>query len=187
MTIRMRTKAQRALQLLLGLRHAQVAAALADYGFTDEDLQEGWELLQAFGRVRVDTAVPSADLETVRALDEWENQWFPLVDAALLRRFPAAHAALFLNLHQTAGPEVALLVHLFVDRIDAMSGGKSACGAEGVEAVKWLAKRGLKPEVLRQARDLLAELRRVADSAVPVCARRRRPRSCRFRLRDRSY
>ena len=41
MPMRIGTKAHRALQLLLGLRHARIAAALADYGFTDEDLQEG--------------------------------------------------------------------------------------------------------------------------------------------------
>jgi hypothetical protein len=69
---------------------------------------------------------------------------------------------LFLNLVQTEGPELIISVEIFLDRIDALSSGASACGAEGAEAVKLLAKRGLNADVQRDARDLLASLRKVA-------------------------
>ena len=168
--MRMGTKAHRALQLLLGLRNARIATALAAYGFTDEDLQEGWELLQALGKIRVDTVVPSVDTRAVQAIDQWENFWFPIADAALARRFPSAHAGLFLNLHQTDGAEATLSVQIFLDRVDAMSSADRAYGAEGTEAASWLAKRGLTPEIRQQARNLLALLRRLAEPEIEVPA-----------------
>ena len=122
------------------------------HGFTDEDLREGWDLLQTLGQLRVDTLAPSVDTGAVQALDDWENLWFPIADAALARRFPVVHQGLFLNLTQTQGPEVTLSVQIFVDRIDAMASGTSAHGREGVEAARWLAKRGLTPETRQHAR-----------------------------------
>jgi hypothetical protein len=67
-------KASRVLKMLIGLRNARVAAAMAAYGFSDTDLQEGWHLLQSVSRVKLDAASMSASNDTIEKLDAWENQ-----------------------------------------------------------------------------------------------------------------
>ena len=39
-------KAERVLELLMGLRHPRVASTLAAYGFTEADLNDGWNRLR---------------------------------------------------------------------------------------------------------------------------------------------
>jgi hypothetical protein len=168
MAITMGMKAERALRLLLGLRNPRIATALAAHGFTDKDRQEGWELLQALGKTRFDSVNVPTDMQTIQALDAWENIWFPITGAALARRYPASHARLFLNLSQTEGPEVALSVRTFLDRYDAMSKGEGAYGPEGVKAAEILNYRGLNAGVLGEARALLAALGQVAPPQVPL-------------------
>src|SRR6478752_755743 len=50
MPISIGNKAERVLRLLIGVRNPRVAAALAGYGFSEQTIQEGWDLLQALGR-----------------------------------------------------------------------------------------------------------------------------------------
>src|SRR5688500_1258433 len=88
-------KASRALRLLLGLRNSRVANALAIYGFTEHDMEEGWALLQALGRMRVDTTFGPSDAGTILKLDPWENHWFPVATATLTRHHPAMHDQVF--------------------------------------------------------------------------------------------
>ncbi len=70
-------KADRVLALLLGLRIARVAAALGAHGFKNEDLAEGWTLLRAVGKTKLDAEPePTAlDANALQTLDEWENLW----------------------------------------------------------------------------------------------------------------
>jgi hypothetical protein len=156
-------KAQRVLRLLLGVRNPRIATALATHGFTERDMKEGWDLLQALGNTRLaGTLAPAADVQTITALDTWENQWFPIASASLARHFPTVHERLFLNLSQTEGPEVAISVRTFIERHDAMSQAQSPYGTDGTQAAALLAQRGLTPAALAEARALLAQLGRVA-------------------------
>jgi hypothetical protein len=108
-------KAERVLTLLLALRNSRIAGALARYGFKNADLDEGWNLLRAVTRTHLDEgwtllrAVTRTQLDVIadetpldpdalRALDEWENQWFVIAAATLKRRLPPVHDWLFRNL-----------------------------------------------------------------------------------------
>jgi hypothetical protein len=163
MPISLGTKATRVLKLLIGFRHPRVAAALAPYGFTEATIQEGWNLLQAVGTRRYAGVTSSADTQVIAQLDLWENKWFPIASASLLRHTPAAHSRLFNNLAQTEGPEVAVTVRTLIERYDAMRKGEEPFGPEGPKAADILAQRGMVPAI-QEARELLTKLGKIAES-----------------------
>ncbi|HEX9295328.1 MAG TPA: hypothetical protein VF881_05820 [Polyangiaceae bacterium] len=161
-------KANRALKLLLGLRNPRVASAMAAYGLKDADIDEGWTLLQALGRGKLGISpLQPSDIKAVADLDAWENRWFPIADASLLRRYPAVHARLFLNLSQTEGPAVAVSVGTFIERWEQMGATDGPYGLEGAKARELLASRGITSGTIQEARDILALLHKVAPPATP--------------------
>lgn len=153
-------KAERVLLLLMGLRKNKVAAALVAHGFSDDDLAEGWRLLQRVTRTRLGFVATAAATDTglINELDAWENKWFPIASATLKRHAPLAHAFLFRNLAQTDGAAVLVSVSTFVERWESLGKSKEKGGpdAEGDEARKILAKRGLTKTVIDEAKQLLA-------------------------------
>ncbi|AKU95365.1 hypothetical protein AKJ09_02029 [Labilithrix luteola] len=162
-------KASRVLKLMMGMRSPRIASAMAAYGFKDSDLQEGWALLHAVGRVKLDAnGIPTTDTNTLAELDAWENRWFPIASATLERRFPAVHAQIFKNLSQTEGPAVAVSVRTFLERFDQMAQGTGSYGAEGKQARDLLVSRGLTESVLNDARTLLENVGKIAVSKEPV-------------------
>ena len=163
-------KAARVMKMLMGMRNPRIASAMAAYGFTEADLQEGWTLLNAVGRVKLDAHTPAADTSTLQKLDEWENRWFPIVAATLERRFPAVHAQIFKNLSQTEGPAVAVSVRTLLERLDQMKAGSGAYGAEGPKAAAVLETRGLTPAVLNQARSYLETMGKVQTVEATMAA-----------------
>jgi hypothetical protein len=156
MKVSLGDKAQRVLKMMLGMRNARIAASMAAYGFTNSDLQEGWDLLRGVSRAKLDV-VPAKtnNADTLDKLDAWEHKWFPIAEATVERRFPAVHAQLFRNLSRTTGPEVAVSVRTFVDRFDAMAAGSDPYGVEGKKAAEVLAARGISKSVIDEARSLL--------------------------------
>ncbi len=175
MGISLGEKAHRALKLLLGLRNPRVAAAMAAYGLTGADIQEGWTLLQALGRGKLGLLpLQPSDVTTLQELDAWENRWFPIAQASLLRRYPAVHARLFLNLSQTEGPEVAVSVGTFVDRWEQMGAPDGPYGPEGAKARELLAVRGITAGVIELAHALLAHLQKAAPAPTPPSAEEQR-------------
>ncbi|WP_437677264.1 hypothetical protein [Sorangium sp. So ce131] len=165
-------KAERVLLLLMGLRKNKVAAALVAHGFSDDDLAEGWRLLQRVTRTRLGFVATAAATDTglVNEIDAWENKWFPIAAATLKRHAPAAHAWMFRNLSQTEGAAVLVSVSTFVERWESLAKSKEKGGpeAEGDEARKILAKRGLTKAVIEEAKQLLAragKLETVAEVA----------------------
>ena len=119
-------KATRVIRFLVGLRNPGVATALANYGFTEADMAEGWSLVNALGKGKL-ALLPAQprDTEVLQKLDAWENHWFPVSSASLERRFPAVFARMFLNLQQAEGAQVAVTVRTFVDRYDELSAANS--------------------------------------------------------------
>lgn len=155
-------KADRVLDLLLGLRNARVAAALRAHGFTNEDLTEGWTLLRAVGKTKLDAEPeqPVLDTDALQRLDEWENKWFPITSATLSRRAPEVAKWFFKNLSQTEGPAVILSVGTFLERFGKLDKPESKGGpkAGGKAAKEKLLERGLTPDVLQEAQTLLDKL-----------------------------
>jgi hypothetical protein len=151
-------KAQRVVDLLLGLRNPRIASALTKHGFTNEDLAEGWTLLQRVTRTKLD-ALPGEppDPSLLRKLDEWENDWFPIAIATLQRRAPQAYEALFRNLSQTEGPEVVMSVTTFIERLERLD----------QTTKELLHRRGLTSDVVGQAKQLLSTLGSIAAVSEP--------------------
>lgn len=155
-------KADRVLDLLLGLRNARVAAALRAHGFTNDDLAEGWTLLRAVGKTKLDAEPeqPVLDADALQRLDEWENKWFPITSATLSRRAPEVAKWFFKNLSQTEGPAVILSVGTFLERFGKLDKPESKGGpkAGGKAAKEKLLERGLTADVLQEAQALLDKL-----------------------------
>lgn len=163
-------KAERVLTLLLALRNPRIAATLSRHGFKNDDLDEGWHLLRAVTRTRLD-AFPEdtpLDSDALRALDEWENQWFVIAGATLKRRAPKVHDWLFRNLSQTEGAEVLVSVGTFLERWDLLDKPEQdgGLGDDGKQAKKVLGERGLKKQTIDEAKALVKKLRKV-DGPLP--------------------
>lgn len=158
--LRVPQKAQRVLELLIGLGHPQVRDALARHGFTEADLDDGWARLRALSSVTnlLAPELPSAQL--VADLDGWENRWFPIVEVVLRTHHPRARELVFHNLRQTEGSEVVVSVAILLDRIEALPRppAEGGLGEEGRRARALLRTRGLTDEVTGSARALLARV-----------------------------
>ncbi|UQA62865.1 hypothetical protein [Polyangium aurulentum] len=158
-------KAERVLKLLIALRNARIAAALAQHGFTDADLEEGWALLRNVTRTRLDIEPDSSpvDGDALAALDDWENKWFVISGATLQRRHPEIHAWIFRNLSQTEGMAVIVSVGTFIERWEQIDKPEKdgGFGQAGQDAKKILGQRGLTNEVIGEAKTLLEKLGKV--------------------------
>ena len=151
----------------MGMRNSRIAAAMAAYGFNEAELDEGWGLLQAVGKVRFDASpVRGGDKSIIDKLDAWENRWFPIASATLERRFPAVHERVFKNLSQTEGPAVTVRVRTLLERLDQMAAG--AYGPEGAAAKSQLELRGLAAVVMNEARALLETVGKIANPSAPA-------------------
>jgi hypothetical protein len=160
MKLSMFEKSQRTLRFMLGLRHPRIATALARYGFSQRDYEEGWRLLAALGLGRLPVLDGLHDRAKVLGqLHDWERQWWPIASATLEHRFPEV-AEMFLI---KAGDRrtlqgVSLLLEQLVKRFDAWFENVGLYGADSANALRLLEARGLTAEVVGQARDLLLAL-----------------------------
>lgn len=165
-------KAERVLTLLLALRNARIAGALARYGFKNADLDEGWNLLRAVTRTQLDVLPEETpiDPDALRALDEWENQWFVIAGATLKRRAPLVHDWLFRNLSQTDGVAVLVSVGTFIERWDLLDKTvpEGGLGDDGKSAKKILGERGLTKKTIDEAKALLKKLSKIDGPVVDV-------------------
>lgn len=151
-------KADRVLRFLLGLRNPHIVAQLRPYGFGPAEHEEGWTLLRALGKVRLDAEpeAPAYDPELLHRLDQWENKWFVISAATLTRHAPKVHGWLFRNLAQTEGPAVIVSTETFVDRWELLDKTPAQGGppSGGKAAKKLLEERGLSGEIIEEARRL---------------------------------
>lgn len=165
-------KAQRVLKLLLGLRNARVAEAMAAHGFSNNDLSEGWSLLQKVTRTSMNEIPhsPAADAGLLAQLDAWENRWFPIANATLKRHAPEAQAFMFRNLSQAEGEAVVVTVGTFLERLALLEKKKSegGFGPGGKEARKLLSTRGITADAVAEAQGMLTKLGVIGAGAADV-------------------
>ena len=171
-------KTSRVVRFLLGVRAPRVALALSEFGFKQADMQEGWALIHALGKGRLLVARPAplGGAETLRALDAWENRWFPIAHAALERRFPAAREALA----RSAGHvrEAALLLEELARSDASAVGAASRLNAERLAALgpsraanvlrRFLAQHGERAPGLARTREMLRQLTDAGAHASPA-------------------
>lgn len=155
-------KANRVLRFLLGLRNPHILAQLKIHGFTAADMEEGWSLLKALGKGKLDAdpPEPAYDAETLRQLDQWENKWFTITSATLTRHAPDVHKWFFKNLSQTEGPAVIVSTGTFLERWALLDKPHAQGGppSGGKAAKKKVTERGLTSSVVDVARALLDKL-----------------------------
>lgn len=150
----------RMVKFLVASTERAVARELGRRGFTDDDRQEGWSLMdRATGRHLAVVPGPGASPTRYHGLlvkvDGWENEWYDVAEAALKRRFPALHAEVFKNLSKGSGSEVVITVRTLLDRLDGLA---AKGGDESRRAMALLETRGLTPERRDKARALLRSL-----------------------------
>jgi hypothetical protein len=152
-------KAARCLRLILGMRHPEVAEALAPFGFSAETLEEGWRLMSALTAPRAAVpADPPRSPALVPQVDRFENTWFPIARGVLQHRYPQAAERLFAGISQTRGHDACLSVMTFLDRLDQMETGERPFGDIGPAAREALRERGLTEERLVEVRALLDQI-----------------------------
>lgn len=164
-----RQKAERVVSLLLGLRHPDVAEVLAQHGFEQADIDDGFDRIKALTAGSLERRAPrqAAGSGTLARLDAWENRWFPVIDASLKARHPRAHAWLVGRLRQASGPSVIPTMMMLVERLVELA-GEPSLGAEGKAARALLEKRGLTAAVLQEALDLVEGLKRPETSRAHI-------------------
>ena len=152
-------KTQRMLQFMVGIRNRRARRAMAAHGFTEEDFDEGFERMKATAKTQVDAEPAELDPRLVHQLDQWENRWYVVIEAVLRFNFPDVHERVFRNLRQTEGLEVVVSVGTLLDRLDSLGLPADEGGlADGPDALALLDKRGVKAEVLGEARGLLEQI-----------------------------
>lgn len=161
----------RAHRLLLSITEPAFAGKAAAAGYDAEEHAEGWRLYElAAGRGRPFHHFLRAELRQAlgggeeaaarfRALDAFENTWFPRVRNAIRRFVPATHrdaveAAFFADLRQEPeGPAVVGSVDGLLRRLEGLR-HSDAPGA--ADAWRSLVKKGLSDEARAQAAALVA-------------------------------
>ena len=163
--LKKQSKIERVMRFLVSFARPEVAAKMALRGFSAEDREEGFALVdKAVGRnLSLPTGSSERDKDLVAAVDAWENVWFDVADAALRRSHPEAHAQVFHKLSKTSGPMVIPNVKVFLDRLAQL-------GEAHPEALELLAKRGLGDTQRKHAEALLEQLRADVSEQVEVDA-----------------
>lgn len=154
----------RAVRFLKAAPKSKTLPLLMQCGFTQEDLNEGWSLLQAAIGNKLAEPKPSDPApDVLTLLDEWENHWFPLIQASLRRRFPKVEQALFLNLNQTEGPALLISLGTLHQRLQGLSATTNS--TDGQAALDLLAKRGLTADEIAKLGALLSSARTIDPAA----------------------
>ncbi len=156
--------------LLWGMRNPQIALMLKPYGFSEAVLEEGWALFGKVKELRINRVLTPAtnDSDIIEVVGAFENLWFPIVKAALDRRYPEVSAQLFLNLGRTNGKAAAYAVETFIDRLGEMERGEASFEKDGPEAREYLRSRGLTDSVIEEIAGKLDAKSEFASGEVPT-------------------
>lgn len=159
--------------------YAQLAAA----GFTPDDYQQGWHLLHvASGYTATPAAAPvkTPAFQAMQELDDWDEDGFRRIRAALERLHPEQEALVFGDgLAASTGPSSVVGVKKLLDRLDELESGESRKKTRKQDhaALATLAGRGFDKEERARLRGLVATAQTVSapaePAAVPNAAERR--------------
>jgi hypothetical protein len=155
--------APRALALLSGLsRNPAARMLLAPYGYTDEEHQLGWSLLNATGGAPsafVKSAPSAASVNgAIAELGAWGVRMFTVADASLAHAHRPQHAFLFQGgLEAKQGADAVVAVGTFLARLDGLERdpARASTRADDRAALGRLANRGLTEEERARAQRLV--------------------------------
>jgi len=161
MPLRLGQKVDRVIRFLMGVNQPRVAGMLVRHGFSQQELDEGWKLLRDVAGERLNAPeAPTKDPEAIERLDDWENKWFPIIEATLAHRYPKIHDEVFLNLSQTEGPELAIAVGTLLKRVAELEQGD----ADHKAARELLTRRGLNVATIGEATKHMERLGQVREA-----------------------
>jgi hypothetical protein len=129
------------LRFLKGSRVPTIALRLSGFGFKDTDWAEGWALMQNVVDSEFTTpGTVNSDTDMLNKLDDWENLWFPIIQAVLTRHNALIAEQLFEGLSQTEGMAlIPSLTKLHKRLEDLVSSNDQA----SLDAVALLDQRGV--------------------------------------------
>ncbi len=160
----------RALALLRAVGTSKaIRALLAAKGYSEADHQEGWSLLHRVSGLTDGGAEPGTDVavrDALNELDNWDEDGFRLVRAALTRRHPAQAAFVLDGLAPATGAASVLSVEHLLDRLDALASSPDRQSTREADraALATLEQRGLGAAERTRLRGLV----RAAQAASPV-------------------
>ncbi len=152
--------------------HAQLAAA----GFKPTDYQQGWQLLHAASGY---TVAPSAPLvktpafQAMQQLDEWDEDGFRRIRAALERLHPDQGLFVFADgLAASTGPVAVVGVKKLLDRLDSLENGteRKKTRKQDHAALATLEERGFGKDERTRLRHLVNAAEAVEEPAAPIQA-----------------
>ncbi len=160
----------RVLAFLRGVANNPTALALlVPHGYSDEAHAEGWGLLTATGALPAATKPIGADssvADAIAALDQWDNNNFSIIAAALARKFPTQRAAVFKELVAAEGAASVIAVETLLERLAMLEKGKLTDHAKtDKEASAYLEKRGY---TLAQRKALAEQVKTAKSLPTPV-------------------
>jgi hypothetical protein len=150
----------------------EIRAALFAAGYSEEEQQNGWQLLEKASGY-VPGLLSASDDATARAalaeVDAWDEPGFSRINAALKRLHPEQHAFVFAGLESARGAGSLLSVSTLLDRLDQLESApeRQATRAADQAAVVTLASRGITPVVRQHLRELIEAARKVAPPVFP--------------------
>lgn len=150
-----------------------IRGALAAKGYTEEEHNLAWSLLQKLAGFATGSA-PTLDLavrDAVTTLDAWDEPNFACIQATLNRLHPDQATFVFDHLEPKQGPESVIAVATLLDRLDALESSPDRKGTRKADhtALATLAARGYTKEERARLRELVKTAQKVVV-AEPISA-----------------
>lgn len=150
----------------------EIRAALFSAGYSTEEQELGWTLLQRASGYVPGVASQSDDTRARAALaeiDAWDEPGFRRINAALLRLHPDQHAFVFSGLESARGAGSVLGVSTLLDRLDQLENADERAATREADraAIATLASRGITAEVRQHLRELIATAQTAAPPVFP--------------------
>jgi len=163
---------QRAVNLLAGVGTSRaILAKMARRGYSEEEADKGWALIQKACGHRTGAPVDVLErevLDALHAIDEWDEPNFRIARAALAHEFPEQARFVFENLEAQRGRGAIVSVMTFLDRVDELEAGRSDSTKEAdKKAVALLAKRGITKDERTRMRVLVKSVQKVPTDVGP--------------------
>jgi hypothetical protein len=151
-------RAERALRLILGMRSPSIAEQLAEFGFCQDVLEEGWDLMRCLtapGELIESRGNARTQGETT--IEEWVQLWIPIARGVIHASHPGLEAWLFQHLRSARGKRTVPLAGTFLDRLNQLEAGDDPHLQDGPAAVRLLEKHGLTPDKRREMAALVEQ------------------------------
>jgi len=149
---------------LMGMRLPEPYEMLVDCGWSAEQLDRGWRLVEQAGRARFSEERITADRTNAELL-EFKNRWFPVVRLVLGKRKPRITARLIGSYDSRSQGSAGFLVEPFLSTLSEL---EASDDPEERAARELLRERGLSAKAVATAARLVEQSRRLIATKPPA-------------------